>query len=218
MIRRAVALLLCVAFAVPVQAQLFRRWSSSGAGVSYHCGNGSCSMCNRNFPPAVQRKPAPKPTPPLPEIASTPMPVVDAMLAALGLDETDTVYDLGCGDGRFCQRAVEQYGCRAVGIENDKDVAALARRLQTSKRVLIVDADATRIGLDKATAVVVYQDMQFLALMSRRMQGVGRVASYCHPIPGMRNREGIVMIDDEPHRFYIATPKYEATDGGWLAI
>ena len=210
MIRRAIALLLCVTFAVPVQAQLFRRWSTSGK-----CGDSTCEMC---YPRPRTRPTVPVKPPSVPEIASTPMPVVDAMLAALGLDETDTVYDLGCGDGRFCHRAVEQYGCRAVGIENDKDVAALARRLQTSKRVLIVDADATRIGLDKATAIVVYQDMQFLASMSAKLQGVGRVASYCHPIPGMRNREGIVMIDDEPHRFYIATPMYEATDGGWLAI
>ena len=44
---------------------------------------------------------------------------VDALLADLGLDEDAVLLDLGCGDGRFCIRAVEQFGCRAVGVDLD---------------------------------------------------------------------------------------------------
>ena len=41
----------------------------------------------------------------------TPMPVVDAMLDLGRVGKNDTVYDLGCGDGRIVVRAASRFGC-----------------------------------------------------------------------------------------------------------
>jgi len=40
----------------------------------------------------------------------TPMPVVDAMLDMARVRKEDTLYDLGCGDGRIVVRAASRFG------------------------------------------------------------------------------------------------------------
>ena len=45
--------------------------------------------------------------------------VLDAMLTMARVGPNDTVYDLGCGDGRVLIAAARTYGARAVGIEVD---------------------------------------------------------------------------------------------------
>ena len=53
---------------------------------------------------------------------ATPLEVVNAMLKLAGVGPKDTVYDLGCGDGRLVIDAVEWYGAkRAVGIDIDPE-------------------------------------------------------------------------------------------------
>jgi hypothetical protein len=49
----------------------------------------------------------------------TPMDKVDKMLRLAKVDEHDTLYDLGSGDGRIIFTAVRKYGAKAVGIEAD---------------------------------------------------------------------------------------------------
>jgi len=53
----------------------------------------------------VHRAPAQRDVPYVP----TEPPVVAAMLRMAGVSESDTVYDLGCGDGRILISAVEKY-------------------------------------------------------------------------------------------------------------
>ena len=187
-----------------VEAQFFRR---STGGRYGHCGNPNCAMCNGNwgYLPGYGSRAAPRRTVPpsaAPEIASTPQPVVDAMLAAGKLTPADVVYDLGCGDGRFLGTAVKKYRCKALGIEIKPDVAAYAKKLQTDPRILIITGDATHYSLEKATVVVVYQTQEFLELMQGRLAGVPVVISYCHPVPGLDNRQHMVKIDGEDHVFY----------------
>ena len=50
---------------------------------------------------------------------TTPDKVVRAMLRLAGVENSDTVYDLGCGDGRIVILAAKQYGARGVGIDLD---------------------------------------------------------------------------------------------------
>lgn len=58
---------------------------------------------------------------------STPPGVVEAMLELAGVKSNDTVYDLGCGDGRIVIRAAEKYGARGVGIDINPDRIEEAR-------------------------------------------------------------------------------------------
>ena len=48
-----------------------------------------------------------------------PMDKVYKMLNLARVREDDTVYDLGCGDGRIVLTAARKFGARAVGIEID---------------------------------------------------------------------------------------------------
>jgi ubiquinone/menaquinone biosynthesis C-methylase UbiE len=49
----------------------------------------------------------------------TPQEVVQKMLEVAQVKKTDTVYDLGCGDGRIVITAAKEYGANAVGIDID---------------------------------------------------------------------------------------------------
>ncbi|HXJ44144.1 MAG TPA: hypothetical protein VNH18_32960, partial [Bryobacteraceae bacterium] len=48
---------------------------------------------------------------------TSPPQIVDAMLRLAQVKSNDTVYDLGCGDGRIVISAAEKYGARGVGID-----------------------------------------------------------------------------------------------------
>src|SRR5258708_19466880 len=43
--------------------------------------------------------------------------VVSAMLKLAGVNASDIVYDLGCGDGRIVILAAKQYAARGIGID-----------------------------------------------------------------------------------------------------
>jgi len=62
-----------------------------------------------------------------PPYVRTPDHVVSAMLKLAGVNATDLVYDLGCGDGRILIAAAKQYSARGVGIDIDPDRVAEAR-------------------------------------------------------------------------------------------
>ena len=47
--------------------------------------------------------------------------VVDAMLDLAQVGSEDTLYDLGCGDGRILIRAAQRFGTRGVGVDIDPE-------------------------------------------------------------------------------------------------
>lgn len=47
----------------------------------------------------------------------TPMATVRRMLQLADVGQHDTVFDMGCGDGRIVMTAAREFGARAVGIE-----------------------------------------------------------------------------------------------------
>lgn len=72
----------------------------------------------------------------------TPLPTVRRMLSIAEVKPEDTVYDLGCGDGRIIITATKEYGAKSVGIEADP-----FRYLYTLVRIKI-------LGLSKKTALI----------------------------------------------------------------
>src|SRR5262249_24941411 len=80
----------------------------------------------------------------------TPQPVVEAMLKLAGVKANDTVYDLGCGDGRIVVTAVKQFGAkRAVGIDIDpariKDSNENARKAGVTGKVEFKQGDVLKL-------------------------------------------------------------------------
>ncbi|MFM7009846.1 MAG: methyltransferase domain-containing protein [Betaproteobacteria bacterium] len=86
--------------------------------------------------------------------------VADAMLKAANVGPNDLVFDLGAGDGKIAIAAAKNFGARSVGIEYNKDMAALAtrnaERAGVSDKVKIIHGDIFVEDFSKATVVTMY--------------------------------------------------------------
>jgi len=90
----------------------------------------------------------------------TPGEVVDTMLKMAAVTKKDTVYDLGCGDGRIIITAAQKYGARGVGIDIDPERVAEAtenvRKARVADRVRIIRGDLFEADISPATVVTLY--------------------------------------------------------------
>ena len=90
----------------------------------------------------------------------TPDAMVERMLRMAKTTSADIVYDLGAGDGRLPIAAARDFGATAVGIEYDRDLAALARRSAeragVAGKVTIIAGDIFKEDFSRATVVTLY--------------------------------------------------------------
>jgi len=90
----------------------------------------------------------------------TPNEVVSAMLRLAAVTKKDTVYDLGCGDGRIVIAAAQKYGARGVGIDIDPERVAEAtentKKARVADRVKIIRGDLFEADISEATVVTLY--------------------------------------------------------------
>jgi SAM-dependent methyltransferase len=90
----------------------------------------------------------------------TPMPVVDAMLDMARVRREDTLYDLGCGDGRIVVRAASRFGCKGVGVDLNPERVAEARANAASQKVTgltrFAVGDVFEFDFSPATVVTMY--------------------------------------------------------------
>ena len=103
---------------------------------------------------------APYPAPGVPFLV-TPPEIVEQMLRLAKVGPTDTVYDLGSGDGRLVIAAVQGFRARAaIGIEIDPALVARsrerARRAGVGDRVTFLAQDFFRADLGPANVVTLY--------------------------------------------------------------
>jgi predicted RNA methylase len=94
-----------------------------------------------------------------PWVPSTRAMVTD-MLTLADVQPGDTVYDLGCGDGRFIITAARRYGATAVGIEIDPFRYLWCQMLITVLRlrgqVRVVFGDFFKQDLSDADVITCY--------------------------------------------------------------
>ena len=90
----------------------------------------------------------------------TPNAIVSAMLRLAGVTRNDTVYDLGCGDGRIVIAAAQKYGARGVGIDIDPERVAEAtenvKQARVAGLVKIINGDLFEADISEATVVTLY--------------------------------------------------------------
>jgi SAM-dependent methyltransferase len=83
-----------------------------------------------------------------------------AMLKLAGVSRKDTVYDLGCGDGRLVITAAKEFGARGVGIDLDperiKDSVANAQKAGVTRLVKFRNEDLFDADIRDATVVTLY--------------------------------------------------------------
>jgi SAM-dependent methyltransferase len=91
---------------------------------------------------------------------TTPTRVVNALLQLAGVKSSDTVYDLGCGDGRIVIAAAKQYGAHGVGIdinpERIRQARANARKTGVEGLVKFEVKDVFEADIGDATVVALY--------------------------------------------------------------
>ncbi len=108
--------------------------------------------------PAYQRPP-PVHAPDVPFVP-TRQEVVDEMLRVAGVQATDVVLDLGCGDGRIPITAAQKFGARGIGVDIDPTRISEARynaqRAGVTARTTFRVEDLFETDIREATVVTLY--------------------------------------------------------------
>ena len=127
------------------------------------------------------------------------------MLELANVGPQDTVYDLGCGDGRLIISAAREYGARAVGIEIDPIRFIWCQLMITGfglrRRVKVRFGDFFKKDLSGATVITSYllQDTnkRLESKFDAELQPGARVVAYNFKFPGLN-----MVAQDENARLY----------------
>ena len=108
---------------------------------------------------ATAQTPQPRRTPEVPFVP-TPDAVVEGMLKLAGVKRTDTVIDLGCGDGRIVITAAKSFGAHGVGVdinpERITEARANAKKAGVESLVKFEENDLFEADIRNATVVTLY--------------------------------------------------------------
>ncbi len=97
--------------------------------------------------------------PDVPYVPSSPQ-IVEGMLKLANVTAADTVYDLGCGDGRIAIMAAQKFGAKAVGVDIDperiKEATENAQKAGVLGKVKFIEGDLFTVPIKDATVVTLY--------------------------------------------------------------
>lgn len=125
---------------------------------------------------------------------NSPEHAIDRMLQLAALKDGETLYDLGCGDGRILIAAASRYKIKGVGIEISEHLAKTAaekvKKAGLQNQVKIIHADFMKTDLSDANVVTLYLATTANDLLrpklERYLKPSTRVVSYDYPIPGWK--------------------------------
>jgi SAM-dependent methyltransferase len=140
---------------------------------------------------------------------SSPTKVVDRMLEMANIRPGETVYDLGCGDGRILIAAVKNYKAKAVGVEISPKIAAQAaariRRAGIESEARVIQGDLLSADFASADVVTIYLESSLNAQLRPRMEKLlkpgARVVSHDYAVPGWKPAK--VDDADGKHTIYL---------------
>ena len=123
---------------------------------------------------------------------TSPQRAVDKMLEMANLKPGETLYDLGCGDGRILIAAAKSYHVKAVGIEISERLVKTAEDNVRSDglegQVKIIHGDFMKADLSNADVVTLYlmtaANEKLRPDLEKYLKKDARVVSYDYPIPG----------------------------------
>lgn len=117
---------------------------------------------------------------------------MDTAFELLNLKKGQTIYELGCGDGRLLREAARR-GYKAVGYEINPILVVIARGItwRHRKTVRVVWGNFWRADLSGADGVFVFLITRFMPkldklLKSQKIENLP-VASYIFKIPGKKH-------------------------------
>lgn len=158
----------------------------------------------------------PTAAPALPEVpyVATPQDIVERMLALARVGPADTVYDLGCGDGRIVISAARRHGARGVGIDRDprriREARENARRAGVARRVAFRHADLFATDFSAATVVMLYLlfevNLRLMPRLWRQLPVGARVVSHDFHMGSQWPPQRIVHVRDTTLYAWTITP------------
>jgi ribosomal protein L11 methylase PrmA len=90
----------------------------------------------------------------------SPNPVVEAMLKLAEVKKTDTVIDLGCGDGRIVITAAQKFGAHGMGVDIDperiREATENAKKAGVDKLVTFKEGNLFDADIRSASVVTLY--------------------------------------------------------------
>jgi SAM-dependent methyltransferase len=124
----------------------------------------------------------------------TPERAVQKILEVANLKRGETLYDLGCMDGRILLAAVKHYQVNAVGIELSEHYARKAaeevKREGFQNRIKVIHGDFMKTDLSGANVVTLYlataANETVRPNLEKYLKPNTRVVSYDYPIPGWK--------------------------------
>ncbi|MDP9055445.1 MAG: class I SAM-dependent methyltransferase [Acidobacteriota bacterium] len=142
----------------------------------------------------------------------TPEAVVERMLTLAQLRAGETVYDLGCGDGRIVIAAAQKFKAHAVGIEIRRDIyertLSTVASLGLNDRVKIVHGNALLYDLSPADVVTLYlltsSNERLKPLLLKQLKPNARVVSHDFEIRGWKPvTVSEITVEGRPHTIYL---------------
>jgi SAM-dependent methyltransferase len=116
----------------------------------------------------------------------TPQDVVDRMLVLAGVQKSDFVVDLGCGDGRIPVTAAKTYGARGLGVDIDPariaEANANAKAAGVEHLVTFKLQDALKTDVSSATVVTTYllsaSNLRLRPILTKTMKPGSRIITH----------------------------------------
>src|SRR5579863_4867636 len=142
---------------------------------------------------------------------ASPARVVDRMLALASIRPGETVYDLGCGDGRILIAAVKNYKAKAVGVEISPKLVAQAqeriRKEGVASEARVVEGDLLETDLTGADVVVIYLatslNRELRPRMEKFLKPGARVVSHDYAVPGWKPAQVVEAEGRQKHSIYL---------------
>lgn len=143
----------------------------------------------------------------------TPQEVVDKMLDLAKVGKNDTLFDLGCGDGRIVVTAAKERGARGTGI--DIDPTRIAEAKENAKKAGVSDRAQFRVGdlfktdFSSATVVTLYLlptiNAKLRPQLWKQLKVGTRVVSHAFDMGSEWPAEKTVEVDGRTIYYWIIT-------------
>ena len=142
----------------------------------------------------------------------TKYPVVDEMLRLAGVQKTDVVYDLGCGDGRLVVTAAQRYGAKGVGFDIDPE--RIAESIENSAKAGVTalvkfhEQDLFTADFREATVMTLYLltsvNLKLRPKLLRELKPGTRIVSHNFGMGEWRpDASSTVDVEDISHEVYL---------------
>lgn len=152
---------------------------------------------------------------------TSPVRIVDRMLELAHLKPGETLYDLGCGDGRILIAAAEKYKVKAVGVEiSPKLVAEAKANIESAgltDQASVIRGDLLETDLSDADVVTIYlatsSNQKLRPRLERFLKAGARVISHDYAVPGWKPSHVERADDRHVHLIYVyEMPPVKADD------